>query len=54
MRLAIASMPAISLASLAPLDAAAAQAMAAWTGEARALLDARAALGALASGAGAG
>ncbi len=43
-----------ALASLAPLDAAAAQAMAAWTGEARALLDARAALGALASGAGAG
>jgi hypothetical protein len=44
-----------ALASLAPLDAAAAQAMAAWTGQARALLDARAALRGLASaGAGAG
>jgi hypothetical protein len=43
-----------ALASLAPLDAPAAQAMAPWTAQARALLDARAALAAMTSGAGAG
>jgi hypothetical protein len=39
-----------AVAALAPLDAAAANAMAPWTGEARALLEARAALNALAKG----